>query len=231
MVRHAWCFKLNQLEFFPFHKLVSYPDRNHFSPPMMPAPLARFMLRLNGMRLIDPNAGNWPKKCVVPTVTHTSNRDFPYGLYTRAAAEQYIKFVGKSSLFRFPLGPVLRWLGGVPVVRERRTNFVDAVVDIFRQREEFKLCVAPEGTRSKVRRFKTGFYFIALKAEVPLVMCRFDFGNEKAIRFSEPYYLTGDIKADFDHIYRFFDGAIGLIPENSFVYDPKVLDELPTMDR
>ena len=195
---------------------------------MLPAWFGRFMLRLNGVSVINPNErGKWPKKYVLPTVTHTSNRDFPYGIYVRAAVGEYIRFVGKSSLFRFPLGPILRWMGGVPVIRDRRTNFTQGVANIFREREEFKLCIAVEGTRAKVTHFKTGFYFIAKEANVPLVLCRFDFGNEKAIRFSEPYYLTDDIRADFDYIYRFFDGAIGLVPENSFVYDPVVLDLLP----
>ena len=198
---------------------------------MMPAALGRFMLRLLDVDVVDPNRGNWPKKYVLPTVTHTSNRDFPYGIYVRAAVGQYIRFVGKSTLFRWPLGPVLRWLGGVPVIRDRRTNFVQAVANIFRDREEFKLCIAVEGTRAKVTHFKTGFYFIARAAGVPLVLCRFDFGNEKAIRFSEPYYLTDDIRADFDYIYRFFDGAIGLVPENSFTYDPAVLDLLPSLEQ
>jgi len=194
---------------------------------MMPAALGRFMLRLNGIGLVDPNKGKWPEKYVLPTVTHTSNRDFPYGLYVRAAVGQYINFVGKSSLFKWPLGPILRWMGGVPVIRSKRTKFVQAVADIFRERDEFRLCIAVEGTRKKVTHFKTGFYFIAKEAGVPLVLCRFDFKNRRTIEFSEPYHLTDDIRADFDYIYRFFDGAIGLVPENSFVYDPAVLELLP----
>ena len=193
---------------------------------MMSPATARFFLRLNNMRVVDRNDGDWPAKCVVPTGPHTSNRDFPYGVYSRAAVGQYIQFVAKDSLFKFPLGPILRWLGGVPVVRSRRTNFVDAVAQIFRERESFKLCIAMEGTRTKVDRFKTGFYFIALQAEVPMVFAKFDFGN-RVIEFSKPFYPTGDIRADFDVIYRHFDGVKGLVPENSFEYDPAVLGALP----
>jgi len=184
------------------------------------------MLRLNGVRVINPNEGKWPKKYVLPTVTHTSNRDFPYGIYVRAAVKQYINFVGKASLFKFPLGPILRWMGGVPVIRERSTNFVDAVAAIFRERDEFRLCIAVEGTRAKVDHFKTGFYYIAKTANVPLVLCKFNLGGG-TIEFSEPFMVSGDIRADFDRIYRFFDGAIGIVPELSFEYDPKVLDLLP----
>ncbi len=184
---------------------------------MMPAWLARFMLRLNGMRLVDRCAGQWPDKCVVPTAPHTSNRDFPYGIYARAAAGKDIHFVGKSSLFKFPLGPILKWLGGVPVIREKRMNFVQSVARIFQERDVFRLCIAVEGTRSKVDRFKSGFYWIAREANVPMVFCTFNFG-EGQIEFSEPWWPSGDVEADFDYIYRHFDGVKGLVPENSFEY-------------
>ncbi|MFT6000806.1 MAG: 1-acyl-sn-glycerol-3-phosphate acyltransferase [Neolewinella sp.] len=194
---------------------------------MIPAWFARFMIRLFGVRLIDHNKGDWPKKYIMPVVTHTSNRDFWYGVYSRSILDEYINFVGKSSLFKGPLGAYLKWMGGVPVVREKRSNFVDSVAGIFQERDEFRLALAVEGTRAKVDHFKTGFYFIAKEAKVPLILCRFDFGNEGVIEFSKPYYLTDDIRADFDFIYRYLDGAVGLVPENSFVYDPKVLDLLP----
>ncbi len=196
---------------------------------MMPAWLARMMLRLNGMRVVDHNHGNWPNKCVVPTGPHTSNRDFPYGVYSRAVVGRYIQFAAKSTLFKGPMGAVMQWLGGVPVVREKRTNFTQAVAKIFAAREEFYLCIAMEGTRQKVDRFKTGFYWIARAANVPMVFAKFDFGNG-VIEFSEPFYPTGDVTADFDFIYRHFDGVQGLVPENSFDYDPGVLGELPAAE-
>ena len=182
---------------------------------MMPAALARLMLRLTGMEVVDHCAGQWPDKCVVPTAPHPSNWDFPYGLYARAAVGKEIHFVGKDSLFRFPLGPLLKWLGGVPVVRAQRMNFVQSVAEIFRQRDVFRLCIAPEGTRARVDRFKTGFYWIAREAEVPLVFCRFDFGN-KRIEFSEPWWPTGEVEADFEHIYRHVDGVEGWVAGNGF---------------
>lgn len=194
---------------------------------MMPAWLARTMMRLNGMRVVDLNQGNWPPKAVVPTGPHTSNRDFPYGLYARAWVGKYIQFVGKSSLFKGPVGALLKWMGGVPVVREKRTNFVQAVANIFAERETFYLCIAMEGTRQKVDRFKTGFYWIAREANVPMIFAKFDFAN-KVIEFSKPFYPTGNVREDFDFIYRHFDGVQGLVAENSFDYDPGVLEELPS---
>lgn len=188
---------------------------------MMPASLGHFMLRLNGIRIVDHNQGDWPKKCVVPTGPHTSNRDFPYGLYARAAVGKYIQFVGKSSLFKGPMGAALRWMGGVPVERSKRTNFVQAVANVFQERDEFRLCLAMEGTRAKVDKFRTGFYYIAKTAGVPMIFCKFDFENG-IIEFSKPFYTTDDMKADMDFIYRHFDGVKGLVPENSFEYDPEV---------
>lgn len=193
----------------------------------MPAWFAHFMLRLLGVRFVDHNKGDWPKQYVLPVVTHTSNRDFWYGIYSRAILGEYINFVGKASLFNGPLGAYFKWMGGVPVVREKRSNFVESVAKIFEERDEFRLCLAAEGTRSKVDHFKTGFYFIAKEANVPLILCKFDFGNEGVIEFSKPFHLTDDIRADFDFIYRYYEGAVGLVPKNSFVYDPKVLDLLP----
>lgn len=198
---------------------------------MMPPALARFMLRLNGVRVIDPNKGKWPAQYVLPTVTHTSNRDFAYGIYARSTVRENINFVGKSSLFKGVLGWYLKWMGGVPVVRSKRSNFVQSVADVFKTKKDFRLCIAVEGTRARVTHFKTGFYFIAKQAGVPLILCKFDMKGKGVIEFSEPYKITGDIRTDFDYIYRFFDGAVGVVPENSFVYDPQVLDLLPEQDK
>ena len=188
---------------------------------MMPAWLGKFMLRLNGMDVKDHNKDNWPAKCVVAVAPHTSNRDFPYGLYARAAIGQYIGFVGKASLFKFPMGPILKSLGGVPVERSKSTNFVQAVANVCKSRDEFKLCLAIEGTRTQVGRFNTRFYYSVRDAGVPNILTKWDFGN-RCLDFSEPFYPTDDARADLDYIYRYFDGVIGLVPENSFTYDPEI---------
>ncbi|MEM7573313.1 MAG: 1-acyl-sn-glycerol-3-phosphate acyltransferase [Bacteroidota bacterium] len=186
----------------------------------MPRWFAKFMLRILGMKVVDHN-DEWPAKAVVAVAPHTSSRDFPYGLYSRAVIRQDIKFVGKASLFKGAVGPILKWLGGVPVDRSKRNNFTDAVADIFRQRDNFLICLAIEGTRKKVDRFKTGFYYIAKAAEVPIVLVRFDFGKGN-IEFSKPYWPTEDMRADFDFFYRHFDGVKGINPAGSFDYNPEV---------
>lgn len=180
----------------------------------MKAKLARWILRILGFKL-DMPPKPWPAQYVMPVIPHTSNWDFPLGLLVRVAMEENIIYAGKSSLFRWPYGGLFRWLGGYPVDRSKRTNFVDAVVDIFAEQEEFKLCIAPEGTRSKVEKLKTGFYYIAKGAGVPLMLCAFDYGKG-CIRVDKPYFTTDDMEADFAYIYAFFGGVKGKNPEKSF---------------
>lgn len=172
--------------------------------------------------------GSYPyheKKNIVIPIPHTSNWDFPIGILLRNAYDFKIGFVAKSTLFRFPLGGLMKWLGGIPVNRKKSANFVDSVVEAYDEREEMSVCIAPEGTRRRVDKLKTGFYYIALGANIPIVMIRWDWG-QKTLTWSEPFYPTGDKEADFDVIYKFFEGAVGKIPENSFRYQaPKLTDK------
>lgn len=174
---------------------------------------SRWILRRLGFRIDVPVP--LPKKCVVPVVPHTSNWDFPLGLLTRAAIGTDIHFVGKNSLFKGPLGGIMRRLGGHPVDRRKRTNFVDAVVQLFSEVDELRLSVAPEGTRKKVDKLRTGFYWIARGAKVPLVLCRFDWGN-RVVSFSPPFHPTEDAEADMAYINDYFSGIEGKRPEFSF---------------
>ena len=109
----------------------------------------------------------------------------------------------------------MRALGGVAVDRSKHNNFVDAVVDIYNNREQFNLTMTPEGTRSKVKTLKSGFYYIALKAGIPIVCCKFDWGK-MVIAFSEPFYPTGDYDGDLPKILEYFKGVQGRIPENAY---------------
>jgi len=155
------------------------------------------------------------KKYLLAVVPHTSNWDFPLGLLVRAKLGRSVQFIGKHTLFKPPHGFIFRWLGGYPVDRSKSTNYVDSVVNIFNQHETFAICLAPEGTRKKVDKLRTGFYFIAKKADIPIILVRFDYGT-KVISFSEPFYTTDDTAADFEYIHDYFRGAVGKIPTNSF---------------
>jgi 1-acyl-sn-glycerol-3-phosphate acyltransferase len=105
-------------------------------------------------------------------------------------------------------------LGGTPVDRTKSNKLVDAVINLFNSKEEFRLALSPEGTRKKVAHWKTGFYYIAKGAKVPVVMATLDFENKK-LKISEPYYVTGDLEKDFEHFNLFYKNVKGRNPELS----------------
>lgn len=106
-------------------------------------------------------------------------------------------------------------LGGYPVDRSKHGNQVDAIVDLYNKHETFCVTMAPEGTRKKVEHFRTGFYFIAKKADIPIILTKFD-AKEKLVTFSGPFYPTDDFETDIRYIERYFCHVEGIVPENSF---------------
>jgi len=164
------------------------------------------------------SVGEFPyhlKKYVVIVAPHTSSWDFMIGVIAQKAfGLEKAKFLGKQELFKPPFGFIFRWLGGYPVDRSRNRNMVDEVVRIFNSNEEFGIALSPEGTRRKVYKLKSGFYNIAKGANVPVLMVGLDFEN-KRIRFSEPFFVTENKDADFEHILKFFRPIKGRYPEKS----------------
>lgn len=152
------------------------------------------------------------KKYVVIAAPHTSWIDFPIAILARMSSGIMINFIGKDSLFKPPFGFFFRILGGTPVDRSQNNNLVDAIVQIFNAKEEFRLGLSPEGTRKKTEKWKTGFYYIAKGANVPIVMATLNFKN-KEIKISEPYYTTDDKNKDFEVFYSFYEGVEGKNPE------------------
>lgn len=153
------------------------------------------------------------KKFIVIVAPHTSNWDFIVGLlFRKALGMERARYLGKHQLFKPPFGFIFRWLGGYPVNRTSSQNMVEEVVKIFNQHESFVLALSPEGTRSRVERLRTGFYNIALKAHVPVVMASLDYGNKRVV-LSEPFMLTGNQEEDFDRILKFFRPVKGKHPE------------------
>lgn len=152
---------------------------------------------------------NMPNKFIIIVAPHTSNWDFPLGILVRTIANiTGTKFLGKSQLFRFPFGFIFRAMGGYPVERTKDNNLVDAVVEIFNSKEKFSISLAPEGTRSKVKRIKTGFYHIAKKARIPIYLVGFDYSIKRII-IKEPFYPTENTLADFKYIIQFFSSIKG----------------------
>ncbi len=176
-----------------------------------------FLLRLLGWKFV----GKYPheiSKLVLIVIPHTSNWDFPLGLMVRSALKADITYVGKESLFKPPFGWLFRWLGGYPVDRSKSHNFVQSMVDILNKEPYFHVVLAPEGTRRRVEKLKTGFYFIAKGAGVPILMVRFDFGK-KEIVFREPFYPTDNADADFALIDDYYRGVKGRNPELGYLYE------------
>lgn len=155
------------------------------------------------------------KKCVFIIVPHTSWHDFYMGLLVRGIMNTTINFVGKKELFSFPFGWYFRMVGGEPLDRSGGNNKVDSIVKIFNQKKMFRLAMSPEGTRKKVTEFKTGFYYISKKVNVPIIPVAFDFGNKKII-INQPFYTTESFENDMEYLKNLYRGVKGKIPEKSF---------------
>ena len=154
------------------------------------------------------------KKAVIIAVPHTSWQDFIIGVLLRKVLDLKTNFVGKKELFVGPLGWYMRAIGGAPIDRHTKENKVDAIAKLFKDRDEFRMAMAPEGTRKKVDKWRTGFYYIAKAAKVPILMFTLDF-EHKQNKISEPFYPTDDMEADFKFMKEFFKGVKGKIPEYS----------------
>jgi len=173
--------------------------------------IARFILRLIGWRThVDPPP---PSSYVLIGAPHTSNWDFIVALLLIAAEGIPARIVGKDTLFRGPMGIIMRSIDAIPVNRRERTNFVDQVAARFDEADELVIAIAPEGTRKKASRWRTGFYYIALKADVPVMMAYLDYEN-KVCGIRASMKPTGDIQGDFKKIRDYYTGIKGKYPHN-----------------
>jgi len=139
---------------------------------------------------------------------------FFYWYFIRSAIGVEANFIGKKSLFKPPFGWIFQRLGGAPVERMRNENQVESIARVFNNKKVFRLGMSPEGTRKKVDKWRTGFYYIAKTANVPIIMFTLDFKN-KENRFSDPFWPTDDKETDFKYMKSFFKGVVGKIPEYS----------------
>jgi 1-acyl-sn-glycerol-3-phosphate acyltransferase len=176
--------------------------------------IARFIFRtLLGWK-VENGFPQEPKKYVVIAAPHTSWLDFPIAMLARISEGTMVYFVGKRSLFRWPFGYFFKALGGTPVDRNKSNNLVEEIIAIFNSKKEFRLALSPEGTRKKVVHWKTGFYYIAKGANVPIVMATLDFKHKK-IKISKPYYTTDNMEKDFKNLRIFFKDVVGKKPKLS----------------
>jgi 1-acyl-sn-glycerol-3-phosphate acyltransferase len=179
--------------------------------------LAKFIyFKLLGWRVVGNTnfSKNTINKAIIIAVPHTSWHDFYIGVLLRAVIQVKTNFIAKKELFVFPFGWFFRYLGGTPVDRYTKENKVQAIAELFKKEEEFRLTLAPEGTREKVEKWRTGFYYIAKAAKVPIIMFTLDFQN-KQNKISAPFYTTDDMEADFEFMYQFYKGVKGKVEKYS----------------
>lgn len=157
------------------------------------------------------------KKCIVIVLPHTSWHDFYIGIFTRGIVELKFYFIAKRELFRFPFGAYFKLMGGTPIDRKVNKNKVDTIAEIFATKTVFRLVLSPEGTRQKVSELRSGFYYIALKSNVPIIPVAFDFGT-KTVNIAMPFYPTSNYESDLPILMDHFEGAVGKNSELGFIF-------------
>lgn len=175
------------------------------------ARFGRFMLGLFGWRI----EGAFPDapKFVLIVAPHTSNWDFPVGLMAKFALRLDVRYMAKRSLFWFPLGVFLRAMGGIAVDRSAAADVAATSAREFARREKLVLVITPEGTRSRVERWKSGFYRIALAAKVPVVLAVFDY-PARVVRLGPAFQATGNYEADLAAIQSHVKASMAKHPGN-----------------
>lgn len=173
--------------------------------------LADAILRVIRWRMV----GDVPsRKCVLIGAPHTSNWDFPVAILAFWSLRIDARWVGKHTLFRRPFGWLMRRLGGIPLDREKTTDFVSEVVGRFEREESLVLAIAPEGTRGRTDCWRSGFYWIAHGAGVPIALGFLDYANRTA-GIGGSIMPTGDIEADMERIRVFYADKTGKRPEKA----------------
>jgi len=186
-----------------------------FSTPILTALLrllAICILKLMGWTAVGKEISN--PKLVLIGAPHTSNWDFPLMLLVVLKLRLKVFWMGKKELFPFPFGWLMRWLGGIPIDRSQANNVVDQMTEKYASQSELVVLIPPEGTRSKVDRWKTGFYHIARKADVPILMGYVD-APKKEAGLADFFVPTGDVEKDMQEIRSFYADKGGLKPENA----------------
>lgn len=168
--------------------------------------LGQGLMRLRGWCVVG-EVPDIPKFLLIGA-PHTSNWDYFLSQTTALSLQVDMRFVMKHTPFVGPLGRLLRWLGGVSLDRDRSRDFVQQMVDEFNQREKFALAITPEGTRTQVSDWRSGFYYIALGANVPILLVKFDY-EYRRVRLGPAVYPTGDFEADLAYIKSLYAGIKG----------------------
>jgi 1-acyl-sn-glycerol-3-phosphate acyltransferase len=173
--------------------------------------ISKCLLRLAGWH--KGSLGEYVPKCVICVAPHTSNWDLVIGKLAYYSAGRKAYFLIKKEWFVFPLGFIFRWLGGIPVDRSRNSSITDRMATIMSQRSTFHLAVTPEGTRKVTSEWKRGFYYIAVKANVPIILAYIDY-FKKEVGVKALFYPTGNADDDINVIKACYDGVTARHPRN-----------------
>lgn len=173
--------------------------------------IGKAMVKMMGWK-VEGEFPDYPKSVVI-VAHHTSNWDFVVGYPVSLIYRIKAYWVGKHTLFKKPFGGIMRWLGGIPLDRSSSRNFVDQIVQTFEKRKELLLVIAPEGTRKRVDKWKTGFYYIAKGAGVPIICAFIDY-KRKVAGFGLVLKPGEDEAGDMNKIREFYRNVTGKIPEH-----------------
>lgn len=174
--------------------------------------ISQTILNVLGWKIVgDPS--NEIKKKLYIVVPHTSSMDFFVGMLVKSAVGLKVNFLGKKSLFFPPLGWLLTYVGIVPV--KKNSNQIEEIIHLFNTRDEMSYGLAPEGTRSRVDKLRSGFYHIAHGAQVPVIMVTFDFAN-KTVTFKEPYFVSEDKDKEMAYVQDYYEGVVGYYKNRSY---------------
>ena len=154
-----------------------------------------------------------PDKCIICLAPHTSNWDFIIGTLYNGAESLECGFLMKKDWFFWPMGSIFRRMGGIPVNRQKHTSMTDTLAEQIRQADTFRLCITPEGTRKRVEEWKRGFYIIAQKAQIPILLYGIDY-EKKLIKCTKTVVTTGNMDSDMQQIKLYFKDFKGRKPEN-----------------
>jgi len=157
-----------------------------------------------------------PTSSVICVAPHTSNWDFVIAEFLYKSLGRKSHFLMKKSWFFFPLGSLFSSIGGVPVDRSKPTSITEQMANEFKKHDHFHLAITPEGTRSLAKKWKTGFYYIALKANVPIQLAYIDY-SKKEVGITEVLYPKGDEIADMSKIYDFYRNRTGYHAQKFYV--------------
>lgn len=172
--------------------------------------ISKWILKMTGWKIVI--TVEEPLKSVICVAPHTSNWDYLVGQISYWSVKRKTWFLMKDNWFFFPLGNFLRAIGGVPIDRSKRNSITKQMAEEFKKRDTFHIAITPEGTRGYVKKWKMGFYNIALQANVPIELAYMDYAK-KEMGIREIFIPTGDEKADMAYIRNYYKDVTARFPE------------------